>query len=176
MSNLSRLAELLRARTTVESNIANLLKCEVDLSNVGEHIAARIFGIRLIPATGQTGLVGIFTNPALMGKTVDVRWYPRREGYLNIHTDPAPDYTLVLAGPKIDPNEARALANPWIITSVYLFQMQELLSTLRTRGIRVGPRVSINTHLWEQAEIFPHQHNPGLILADEQRQLLKLFG
>jgi len=175
MSDLPRLAELLRARNTVESNIAKLLECEVTLSNVGEHIAACIFGIRLIPTTSQTGFVGIFTTPTLKGKTVDVRWYPRRGGYLNIHTDPAPDYTLVLAGPEIEQNEARALVNPWVITSVHLFHMQELLSALRSRGIRVSPRVSINTHLWEQTEIFPRQHNPGLILADEQRQLLKLF-
>lgn len=176
MTNLPRLAELLRSRNTVEGNIANLLGCEVDLGNLGERIAATIFGIRLIPATSNNGFVGIFTNPALTGKTVDVRWYPRRDSSMNIHIDPAPDYTLVLAGPKIEPNEARALVNPWVITSVYLFPMQELLTTLRSRGVRVGTRVSVNSQLWEQAEIFPRQHNRTLILDDEQRQLLHLFG
>lgn len=176
MSKLSRLAELLRAHNTVESNIANLLECEVDLGSVGGQIAATIFGIRLIPTSSPNGLVGIFTNQALMGKTVDVRWYPRREGFLSIHTDPAPDYTLVLAGPKLDPNEARALVNPWIITSVYLFRMPDLLNALRARGVRVGPRVSINSHLWEQNEIFPVQHSSTLVLTDEQRDMLKLFG
>jgi hypothetical protein len=175
MTNLPRLAELLRARNTVESNIANLLQCDVDLSNVGEQIAANIFGIRLTPTLNYGGPAGIFTHPALAGKTVDIRWYPRREGFLNIHTDPAPDYTLVLAGPRLDPNEARALVNPWIITSAYLFHMPDLLATLRARGVRVGPRVSVNSQLWERAEIFPTQRNTGLLLNNEQRQFLRLF-
>lgn len=175
MLNLPRLAELLRARNTVESNIANLLQCDVDLSHIGEQIAASIFGIRLVPTLNPNGPAGIFTQSALLGKTVDIRWYPRREGFLNIHTDPAPDYTLVLAGPKLDPNEARALVNPWIISSAYLFHMPDLLATLRARGVRVGPRVSVNSHLWEQAEIFPVQRNPTLPLSNEQRQSLQLF-
>jgi hypothetical protein len=176
MTNLPRLAELIRSRNTVESNIANLLGCEVNLSNLGERIAAAIFGIRLIPAATSNGFVGIFTNPALTGKTVDVRWYPRRDSFMNVHIDPAPDYTLVLAGPKIEPDEARALVNPWVITSVYLFSMQELLATLRARGVRVGTRISVNSQLWERAEIFPVQHNTTLVLTGEQRQLLQLFG
>lgn len=176
MPDLSRLAELLRARNTVESNIANLLKCEVDLNIVGEQIAASVFGIRFMPTSVPGQSVGTFTRESLTGKTVDVRWYLRREGFLNIHTDPAPDYTLALAGPKLDPSEARAFVNPWIITSAYLFHMPELLNTLRVRGVRIGPRVSVNSHLWEQAEIFPNSPNSTLVLSNEQRQLLQLFG
>ena len=176
MSNLPRLAELVRARNTVESNIANLLECDVDLGAVGEKIAASIFGISFIPAATPGQSTGIFTSPTFANKTVDVRWYPRRENMLTIHTDPAPDYTLVLAGPRLDANETRTFVNPWIITSVYLFPMPELLNALRMRGVRVGPRVSVNNQLWEQAEIFPASHNRALVLSDEQRQLLQLFG
>jgi hypothetical protein len=174
-SSLSRLAELVRARNTVESNMVNLIEREVHLNSVGEHIAANVFGIRLVPTTIQSGFVGIFTTPALSGKTVDIRWYPRRESYINIHTDPAPDYSLILAGPRVEPGEARGLANPWLLTSVYLFSMQDLLASLRARGVRIGPRVSINSQLWELAELFPVQRNPTLMLTDSQRQLLKLF-
>lgn len=176
MPDLPRLAELLRARNTVESNIANLLQCEVDLNIVGEQIAASIFGIRFVPATAPGQSAGVFTCPTLAGKTVEVRWYLRREGILNIHTDPAPDYTLVLAGPKFDPSEARALVDPWIITSAYLFHMPELFNMLRTRGVRIGPRISVNSHLWEQAEIFPSSPNSALVLTNEQLRLLQLFG
>lgn len=176
MSNLSHLAELVRARNAVESNIANLLGSAVNLDTVGEFIAANVCGIRLIPSVQHNEFAGIFTNAALMGKTVDIRWYTRREGFLNVHTDPTPDYTLVLAGPKLDQNEARALVNPWIITSVYLFHTQELLHTLRTRSVRVGPRVSVNSQLWEQAEIFPTPRNHLFVLTTEQHQLLQLFG
>src|SRR5258707_15801152 len=100
MPDLPRLAELLRARNTVESNIANLLGGSANLSSVGEYIAATIFGITLIPSTQHTEFAGIFANHPLRGKTVDVQWYPRREGFLNIHVESDPDYYLVLAAPK----------------------------------------------------------------------------
>lgn len=176
MTNLQRLAELLRARNTVESNIANLLGDSVNLSTVGESIAATLFGITLIPSSHHSEFVGIFAGGPLAGKTVDVQWYPRREGFMNVHSDPAPDYFLVLAGPRQESSTARALVNPWIISSVYLFHAQELLSALRERGVQIGAHTSVINQLWERAEIFPTQHNTTLILTGEQRQLLKLFG
>lgn len=176
MSNLPRLADLLRARNTVESNIANLLGSSVNLSTVGEHIAATIFGITLVPATRSSEFVGIFASQPLRGKTVDVQWYPRREGFLNVHAEATPDYYLVLAGPKQESSTARALVNPWIITSVHLFDCQELLGALRERGVQIGSHTSVITQLWERAEIFPAQHNSTLVLSEEQRAHLKLFG
>ncbi|HEX7735542.1 MAG TPA: hypothetical protein VF458_11795 [Ktedonobacteraceae bacterium] len=176
MSNLSRLADLLRARNTVESNIANLLESSVNLGTVGEYIAATIFGITLVPATRGSESVGIFASQPLRGKTVDIQWYPRREGFLNVHAEAAPDYYLVLAGPKQESSTARALVNPWIITSVYLFDSQELLSALRERGVQIGSHTSVIAQLWERAEIFPTQHNPTLVLSPDQYALLQLFG
>ncbi len=173
MSDLPRLAELLRARNTVESNIAHLLGNPVNLNTLGEHIAAAIFGITLIPASRE--FAGIFSAQPLRGKTVDVQWYPRREGSLAIHVDPAPEYYLVLAGPRQEAGAARALVSPWVISSVHLFHGAELLSVLRERGVQIGSRTSIINQLWERAEIFPQQHNPDLPLSEEQRALLRLF-
>jgi hypothetical protein len=170
------LAELLRARNTVESNIANLLGTGASLSTVGEYIAAAIFGITLISSTHHNEFTGIFANSPLTGKTVDVQWYPRREGFLNVHTDPLPDYILVLAGPKQESSTARALVNPWLITSVHLFEGHGLLTALRERGVQIGFHTSVINSLWERSEIFPLQHNAVLVLTDEQRQALKLFG
>lgn len=174
MSDLPRLAELLRARNTVESNIANLLASPVTLTTVGEHIASVIFGITLIPASRE--FAGIFSSQPLRGKTVDVQWYPRREGSLTIHVDPAPDYYLVLAGPRQESSTTRALVNPWIISSVHLFEGQELLSALRERGVQIGSHTSVIAQLWERAEIFPQPHHPAFPLNEEQRALLSLFG
>jgi hypothetical protein len=174
MSDLPRLAELLRARNTVESNIANLLGNPANLTTVGEYIASTIFGITLIPANRE--FAGIFSSHPLRGKTVDVQWYPRREGSLAVHLDPAPDYYLVLAGPKQESSTVRALVNPWLISSVYLFEGQELLNALRERGVQIGSHTSVINQLWERAEIFPLQHNPDLPLNEEQRALLRLFG
>jgi hypothetical protein len=176
MTNLPRLAELIRSRNTVESNIANLLGNSVNLGTVGAYIASTIFGITLIPSSHHSEFAGIFSSEPLAGKTVDVQWYPRREGFLNVHNEPAPDYFLVLAGPKQESSTARALVNPWIIRSVHLFNAQELLTALRERGVQIGPHTSVINQLWERAEIFPVQHNTTLILTGEQRQLLQLFG
>lgn len=176
MSNLPRLADLLRARNTVESNLANLLGNSVNLSTLGDHIAAAIFDLTLVPSARSSEFVGIFANQPLRGKTVDVQWYPRREGFLNVHTEATPDYYLVLAGPKQESSTARALVSPWIITSVHLFESQELLGALRERGVQIGSHTSVITQLWERAEIFPVQHNPALTLSAEQRALLQLFG
>lgn len=175
-SILPRLAELVRARNTVESNLANLLENTVNLESVGEYIAATIFGITLVSSSQHNEFSGIFAREPLTGKTVDVQWYPRREGFLHVRSAPAPDYLLVLAGPKQESSTARALVNPWLIKSVHLFDAQELLVALRERGVQIGSHTSVITQLWERAEIFPRQFNHRLILTDEQRQLLKLFG
>ncbi len=175
MANLNRLAELLRARNTVESNLANLLGDSVSLSSVGEYITATLFGIMLVHSPQHGEFAGIFNHDPLIGKTVDVQWYPHREGTLNIHTDPPPDYYLILAGPKQEPGTARALVNPWLIKSVHLFETQALLIALRERGVQIGSHTSVMNQFWERAEIFPEQRNMALVLTNEQRQALTLF-
>lgn len=174
--SLSRLAELLRARNTVESNIANLLGTPVNLNTVGACIAANILGIRLSSTTPSNVFTGTFTVAHLAGKAVDVQWYPRREGSMHVHSDPPPDYYLILAGPKQESSTTRALVNPWIIASVHLFDGHTLLNIVRERRVQIGSRTSVISQLWEQAEIFPIQRNPLLPLTPEQRQLLQLFG
>ncbi len=176
MSNLPRLAELLHARNTVESNIANLLGRSANLSTVGDYIAATIFNITLISSIQNGEFTGIFANQSLRGKTVDVQWYPRREGFLNVHAESTPDYYLVLVGPKQESSTARALVNPWLISSIHLFSTHELLIALRERGVQIGSHTSVINQLWERAEIFPVQHNSSLILTEEQRALIQLFG
>lgn len=175
MSDLARLAELLHARNTVESNIANLLNCSANLSSVGEYIAANIFGITLIPSAQHSEFEGIFAHGQLAGKTVDIQWYPRREGFMNIHPQRSPDFYLVMAGPRQESSTTRALVNPWLITSVHLFESSELLAALHERGVQIGSHTSIINQFWERSEIFPQLHNQSLLLTDEQRQLLQMF-
>lgn len=175
MSDLARLAQLVRARNTVESNIANLLRCSVNLNDIGEYIAATIFGITLIPSTHHSEFAGIFAHDHLAGKTVDIQWYPRREGFMNVHSQPAPDFYLVFAGPRQESSTTRALVNPWLITSVHLFESNELLAALHERGVQIGSHTSIINQFWERSEIFPQARNTILTLTDEQRQLLRLF-
>lgn len=175
MHNLPRLAELLRSRNTVESNIANLIGQPVNIGPVGEYIASAIFGITHEEPDTKNGAYDRFSYGPLAGHTVDVQWHTRREGELSLKTDPPPDYFLVLAGPKPGVSTTHSPVNPWVIESVYLFDARELLVALRERGVQIGNRTSVIGQLWERAEIFPVQHNNRLILSEEQRRLLVLF-
>ena len=180
MSNLPRLAELLKSRNTVEGNIANLIGQPVNIGSVGDYIASAIFGItRESPATQRaqnSGIYDRFSYGPLAGHSVDVQWHTRREGELSLRTDPPPDYYLVLAGPKAGANALHSLLNPWVIESVYLFDARELLTALHERGVQIGNRTSVIGELWERAEIFPVQHNNRLVLTGDHRKLLTLFG
>ena len=176
MQDLPRLAQLIKSRNTVESNIAHLIEQPVNVGSVAEHIASIIFDITLISSPVHKEFAGMFSQHPLKGKSVDIQWHLRREGDLNLKTDPSPDYYLVFTGPKPGSGAPHSIVNPWIIESVFLFDAAELLSALRERGVQIGARTSVIGQLWERAEIFPVQRNNRLTLSEEQRNLLTLFG
>ena len=176
MQNLPRLAQLIKSRNTVESNIAQIIGHPVNTGSVGDHIASIIFDITLIASPVHKEFAGMFSQNPLKGKSVDIPWHLRREGDLNLKTDPSPDYYLVFSGPKPGPGMPHSFVNPWIIESVFLFDASELLSALRERGVQIGTGTSVIGQLWDRAEIFPVQRNNRLILSEEQRKLLTLFG
>jgi hypothetical protein len=70
------------------------------------------------------------------------------------------DYYLVLTGPA---GQARVL--PWIIDSVFLFERERLLATLRARGVEIGIATSARKADWEAARIFPPQQTSPLLLS-----------
>jgi hypothetical protein len=175
VNNLSRLADLLKARNTVESNMTHLIGHPVNIGSVGDYIASVIFGITHEESTTRKIIYDRFAYGPLTGHTVDVQWHIRREGDLSLKTDTPLDYYLVMAGPKAGVNTARSLVNPWIIEEVFLFDAKELLTALHERGVLIGPRTSVITELWDRAEIYPIQRNKRLILTEEQRNLLALF-
>src|SRR5512135_1255809 len=126
MNELPQLASLLRSRNTIDAKIAALLERPTQLQSVGEYIASIIFGIAPgTPSLHKTS-DGRFTRGPLQGHTVDVQWHTRRDGSLNLKTDPLPDYYLVLAGSK-EATNLHTLSIPWVIESVYLFASAELL-------------------------------------------------
>jgi hypothetical protein len=62
------------------------------------------------------------------------------------------DYYLVLTGPV-----GHAQVLPWVIDSVFLFQRDQLLTTLTTRGVKIGVTTSVRKADWEAARVFPLQ-------------------
>jgi hypothetical protein len=142
--------------------------------HAGEWIASRIFDIELEASATTKAIDGRFTIGALAGKSVNVKWYLRREGLLDMTTAPELDYYLVLTGPKTTTKDVRTL-RPWRIDAVYLFDSELLLTELRARGVKIGVASGVREAQWLAAEIYPNNTNDALVLTDEQRHGLAQF-
>jgi len=144
--------------------------------NVGEFIASRIFDVKLEHSATAKGIDGRFASGALAGKTVNIKWYAKHEGLLDIRPDALPDYYLVLAGPRTAAASSRGSVRPWLIDAVYVFRAAVLLQSLKQRGVKIGVATSVIRKLWDQAEVYPTPTNRQLVLTNEQREMLALFG
>jgi hypothetical protein len=173
MNELPRLASLLKSRNTIDDKISALIGRSAQANNIGEYIASLILRITLDEKGKRRGYDGRFSSGPLAGQTVDIQWHPRHDGLLNIKLDALPNYYLVLAGHDAS---SLGIASPWVIESIFLFNASELLNALRERGVQIGSGTSVTGPLWERAEIYPVPRNNKLVIADEERKLLVLFG
>ena len=176
MDDLVRLAELIRARNAVARDIATLIGRPAQLGHIGEHIASRIFGIALEGSASRKSVDGRFADGPLVNRSVNVKWYAKQEGVLDLTPEALPDFYLVLAGPRSLAESSRGGVRPWIIESVHLFESKELMGVLRARGVKMGIATSVAQGLWEAAEVYPNRRSPWLVVSDEQREMLQLFG
>lgn len=172
---LARLAGLIRRKNEVDNEIAALVNRPAQLGHVGEFIAARIFGIRLYSSATHAHSDGEFVDGRLAGKTVNVKWYLKREGVVDLTPDCACDYHLVMTGPRSPAARTVGATRPWVITAVYLFDTQKLLAEQSQRGVQVGVASSVTEAQWQAAEIYPKQNNRQLVVTEERRWLLALF-
>ena len=178
MSNLEleQLASLLARRNAIDEQIAALIGRPAIRGHVGEWIAHEIFGVTLEESAVQKGFDGRFADGPLAGKTVNVKWYGKREGLLDINPDGVPDYYLVMTGPKAVAMTSRGQTRPWVITEVFLFDAPALVERLRRLGRRLGVAASVRQHEWEAARVYPAAApRARLTLTDAQREALKLF-
>ncbi len=174
--NLNRLADLLRRYNAVGDAIAGVIGRPAERGHVGEYIAAHIFNITLERSARKRARDGRFMAGALAGRTVNVKWYGKQEGVLDLHARGAPDYYLALTGPAGSAASSRGATRPWVIESVYLFEARRLLQDLRARGVKIRTGSSVRQALWSAAEVYPEPRNTTLVLTQEQRDLLVLFG
>jgi len=175
MDDLARLAESIRTLNRVKHEIAAIIGRPAQIGHVGEYIASRIFDIVLEPSASSKGIDGNFVRGPLAGRSVNVKWYTKREFMLNITPDFLPDYYLVMTGPRTAPGRSDGTTRPWVIEAVYLFDAHDLVRELEARGVKIGVATSVRQGLWERAEIYPRQHNPALVLSREQKSALALF-
>jgi hypothetical protein len=163
VDDVTRVAELIRDRNRIDAALSACIRRPALPGHLGDWIAAQVFGIELEQHLAK-GVDGRFAD----GRTVNIRWYLKRDNLLDLRED-GPDLYLVLTGPK-----TVADVRPMVVNAVYLFDAAALVAELRARGLKIGVASSVRAQQWEAAEVYP-RHNPAFPLNDEQRDLLALF-
>jgi hypothetical protein len=172
---LARAAALLRERNAIDVELAELIKRPMTSGHLSEWIAAQIFDIELEASAAAAGIDGRFRSGALQDHTVNIKWYLKREGVLDITESTALDYYLVLAGPLSAAVSSRGTTRPWCIQGVSLFDARQLRSEQITRGVKRGVASSVIKQQWAAAEIYPTATNPQLAITSQQAEQLRLF-
>lgn len=175
MDDLHRLAELFKAKNAIDNLIASVTGRPALIGHTGEFVAARIFGIQLVPSAANRAHDGHFKGDPLDCRSVNIKWYTKHDGLLAVSAGEQPDYYLVLTGPRTPPVSSVGTTRSWVIESVFLFDASKLVAALLASGAKLSVATSIRKHLWEAAEIYPTQRNTLLVLSDEQRAQLALF-
>lgn len=175
MEPLADLASLIKDRNKIDDEISAIIGYPAEKGHVGEFIAARIFNITQNKSATHKGHDGVFSDGTLKNKTVNVKFYSKREGLLDLQPRFPPNYYLVLTGPKSSPASSRGKTRPWTIESVFLFDAKKLHETLTNRGVKLGIATSVAENLWKSSEIHPSNTNDVLILNEYQKECLKLF-
>ena len=121
MNELSKLAQLIKQRNQTETEITALIDRPAQIGHTGEYIASKIFNITLQESASFKGSDGFFSTGNLANKSVNIKWYAKLEGILDININSLPDYYLVLAGPAPQKMNSRGEVRPWLINGVYLF-------------------------------------------------------
>lgn len=171
MSDLKILAELIRERNSTEERISEIISRPASIGHLGEFIAGKIFDIELAKSANQKSLDGWFTTGLLAGKSVNIKWYAKREGILDMCTSDGPDYYLVLCGPPPDRMNLNR-SRPWLIDTIFLFEHQHLVANLTSK---IGIASSVKREIWNQHEVYPQCNNPLLNLTREQISSIELF-
>jgi hypothetical protein len=117
-NQLRAIAMLLRERNAIDAKIASVIGRPMTTGHLGEWIAARIFDIALEESASATAFDGRFNSGVLRGRTVNIKWYLKREGVLDVAQSDALDYYLVMTGPAAPATRSRGGVRPWCLESV----------------------------------------------------------
>lgn len=170
-----RIAELLRDRNAIDEQIAAITRRPMTSGHLGEWIASRIFDIELESSAVAAAIDGHFRSGPLQGRTVNVKWYLKREGLLDTTESDRLDYYLVLTGPPSAAASSRGAARPWRLDAVFLFDARQLRAEQLERSVKRGVASSVLQRQWAKAEIYPAGDNPLLPITRHQAELLALF-
>jgi hypothetical protein len=174
-AKLIHLAELIAKRHEIEAEIARLVGRPATMNNVGETIAALVFDIQLEPAAAPKGYDGLFRSGPLAGQKVNLQWYARLEGSLDVNPNALPDSYLVMTGPAPEGSASKDKTRPWTIAHVFVFDAREVARQLTVRQVKMGAATSLPKKWWEAAEIYPASTSRLLHLNAAQVDMLTLF-
>lgn len=171
---LTEIARLPHERNRIDARIAEITHRPMTSGHLGEWIASRVFGIELEQSASAKAFDGRFSIGPLSGKTVNVKWYLKRDGILDVTDAKTLDYYLVMTGPTSTAASSAGSTRPWCIENVYLFDAQRLVAEQHARDVRIGVASSVPNRFWVDAEIYPAA-NSTLPLSPEQAKALSLF-
>ena len=174
-SGLQCLAAFIKQRNDVDMNIAKIIGRPALPGHLGEFVAARIFDVELLESASHKGIDGHFIKGPLAGQSVNIKYYPKNEGLLDITLNDPPSFYLVLAGPRSSPSSSRGTTRPWVMTSVFLFNSSDLVLKLKRRRVKIGTATSVIRQFWNDAEIYPSQNNVVYQMNSAQRSMIELF-
>jgi len=143
--------------------------------HLGEWIASQVFDIQLETSAVTAAIDGRFRSGPLLGKSVNIKWYLKREGLLDMTPADTLDYYLVMTGPAALLSSSAGSVRPWLIDNVYLFDARQLLVQQQSRGVKVGTASSVPSRYWAAAEVFPDSTSPLLRVTPKQAAVLRLF-
>jgi hypothetical protein len=172
---VTHMARLLTQRNLLDEAIAAVIHRPMTAGHLGEWLAAQVFDIELEHSAVTVAIDGRFRSGPLRGRTVNVKWYLKQEGLLDMSESSVLDYYLVLTGPRSALLASRGGTRPWHIDHVYLFDAHMLLAEQRARGVKTGVAASVLKSQWDAAEIYPAASNPRLPLREREIGLLRLF-
>lgn len=174
--DLEKLSRLLTEMNSLGNRISEITHRPATIGHTGEYIASRVFDIELESSAAAKGHDGVFMSGKLAGSVVNIKWYGKLEHMLDLNPEAVPDYYLVMTGPKSQLQSSRGGIRPWVINYTFLFHGPELLTDLKTRGVKIGMATSVQKHKWQAAEIFPNQRNMFFRMTNEQMEMIFQFG
>ncbi len=80
MDESTKLAQLIKQRNRIEEEITAVIGRPAQIGHLGEYIAVQIFDIQLEESMVTKSLDGYFRNGAVNGRSVNIKWYAKREG------------------------------------------------------------------------------------------------
>jgi AcrR family transcriptional regulator len=109
--DLRTIAGLLRERNIIDARIAAVIGRPMTAGHLGEWIAASVFDIELENSAASAAFDGRFVSDTLQGYAVNVKWYLKPEGRIDVTESDALDYYLVLAGPAAPATHSRGTSD-----------------------------------------------------------------